>query len=536
MHSNSLDSPPASGRSWRNLRETLNRSNNIYIFGLACALLVYLALAIGTALTSRPIGDEGFIGDTAYTLATKGYMGTPALRYSEGGRLLRVDQHIYWFFPLQPLVLAAWYRLIGAGLFALRSFSLCFGLLGLGALFVFVQKLSKDSRLACLAVALTALDYYYIFCSASGRMDIMCAALGYGGLASYMALREHNLALAVLVSNSLIVASGTTHPHGFLYFMGLVFLVAYFDRQRITWKHISVAVVPYLIGATLWGLYISKDPEAFLAQIRTNAIGSGRFRGLKNPLMGFVREVTVRYADAYGFGAHSAGSKGPIYLKVLALLAYLVGVAGVLSVPVIRRRPEVRVMLWLIGVYSVYLAIFDGTKQYFYLVHLIPMYAALLAVLVSWLLLERKISPMAILLPLGLIMAVQVGGLAYRIRLNTYKNMYEPAVRYLQHSAQDDQLINGNLAFVFGLNFPSNLIDDETLNEIADFVIVDDEISLRLRHGKSANLPVYQHVVSVLANCYQKVYDRTSVEVYSLRKPQDDACEETEKHSKVAAP
>lgn len=536
MNSHSLDSPPALGRSWGELRETLKLSNNVYFLGLACALLTYLALAIGTALTSRPIGDEGFIGDTAYTLATKGHMATPALRNSERGRLLRVDQHVYYFFPLQPLLLAAWYRLTGAGLFALRSFSLCFGLLGLGALFVFVRKLSEDSRLAYLATAITALDYYYIFCSASGRMDIMCAALGYSGLAFYLALRERSLALALLVSNSLIVASGATHPHGFLYFMGLVFLVVYFDRQRITSKHISVAVVPYLIGAALWGLYISKDPEAFLAQTRTNAMGSGRFRGLKNPLMGLLREVTVRYADAYGFGAHSAGSKGPIYLKVLALLAYLVGVAGVLSIPVLRRRPHVRVMLWLIGLYSVYLSVFDGTKQYFYLVHIIPMYAALLAVLVSWLLVERKISPMAILLPLGLIVAVQVGGLAYRIRLNTYKNMYEPAVRYLQHSAKDDQLINGNLAFLFGLNFPSNLIDDEALNEIADFVVVDDEVSLRLRLGKSTNSPVYRHVVSVLANCYRKVYDSNSVEVYSLRKPQDDDCEVTEEHSKVAAP
>ena len=44
------------------------------------AVFIFLALATGTALTSRPITDEGLFADPAYTLATKGYMGSPALR------------------------------------------------------------------------------------------------------------------------------------------------------------------------------------------------------------------------------------------------------------------------------------------------------------------------------------------------------------------------------------------------------------------------------------------------------------------------
>ena len=492
------------------------RSNKPWIATAICAVLIFLALAIGTALTSRPITDEGLFADPAYTLATKGYMGSPALRAST--HLLRIEQHTYWIFPLDPILLAAWFRIFGVSLFAMRSLSICFGLLGLAALFIFVERLSKDSKIASMAVTLTALDYFYIYGSASGRMDVMCAALGYAGLASYVVLRERNLALALLVSHFLIVTSGATHPNGFLYFMGLVFLMLYCDRRRINWRHIALAALPYLAGASLWGWYILQDPQAFLAQIRANASDGGRFQGLRNPLMGFVREITVRYATAYGFAAHSFGHEGPIYLKALALCAYVAGVAGVLSVSVLRRKTEVRVMLSIISIWFIYLGIFDGQKAYYYLVHFIPMYAALLAVFLSWLLLNRKVNSMAVLIPIAIIIAVQLGGLVYRIRLNSYASVYEPAVQYLQANAHDSQLINANVAFLFGLRFPNNLIDDAHLNEFADYFVIDNEVAQRLRDSRKAKSRTYLHVTSVLENCYEKVYDRNSVGIYFLRK------------------
>jgi len=502
------DGPQLAGNRW---------STNAWVAVSALAVLIFLALSIGTALTSSPITDEGLFADPAYTLATKGYMGSPALR--DNTHLLRIEQHTYWIFPLHPLVQAAWYRLFGVGLFPMRSLSICFGLLGLGAVFIFIERLSKDVRIASLAVTLTALDYFYIYASASGRMDIMCAALGYAGLAAYMALRERYLALALLVSHSLIVASGITHPNGFLYFMGLVFLMCYFDRAKLSWRHLPVVAFPYLVGAGLWGLYISEDPQAFVAQIQANARDGSRFQGLRNPLQGFVREITVRYATAYGFGPHSYGHAGPIYLKVLALVAYIAGIIGALSSSALRRKTEARVLLGLIGFYFVYLAIFDGQKAYYYLVHFIPMYASLLALFVFWLLANLKLNWTAVLLPLSLIVLVQLGGLVYRIRLNSYKNVYQPAVQYLQQNAQDSQLINANIAFLFGLKFSNNLVDDTHMKRPADFFVVEGEVADRLRNSRTGNLRIYEHVTSLLANCYEKVYDWNSVEIYAQKIP-----------------
>jgi Dolichyl-phosphate-mannose-protein mannosyltransferase len=504
------------------------QSNKPWIATAICAVLIFLALAIGTALTSRPITDEGLFADPAYTLATKGYMGSPALR--DNAHLLRIEQHTYWIFPLDPMLQAAWYRLFGVGLFAMRSLSICFGLLGLAALFVFVKRLSKDSKIASIAVALTALDYFYIYGSASGRMDVICAALGYAGLASYVALRERNLSLALLVSHTLIATSGIIHPNGFLYFMGLVFLMLYCDRRSINWRHIALATVPYVVGASLWGWYILQDTQAFLAQIKANASDGDRFQGLRNPFLGFVREITVRYASAYGFAAHSFSHEGPIYLKVLALCAYIAGIIGVLSISALRRKPEVQVMLSVMTIWFIYLGIFDGQKAYYYLVHFIPMYAALLAVFLSWLL-SKQLNSKAVLLPLVLVVAVQLVGVAYKIRLNSYKNIYKPAVEYLQHNAHDSRLINANIAFLFGLGFPNNLVDDSHLNEIADYFVIDNEVAQRLRNSRTGNPSTYRHVTDLLGNCYEKVYDFKSVEIYTLRKDLHGVCQAAGKNS-----
>jgi 4-amino-4-deoxy-L-arabinose transferase-like glycosyltransferase len=505
-------------------------ASRIYFAAATCALAVYLALAVGTALTSRPITDEGLFADPAYTLATRGYMGSPVLR--ENPRLLRISAHTYWIFPLDPVMQAGWYKVFGVGLFSMRAMSICFGLLGLGALFFLVERLARDALIAALATTLAALDYLYIYGSASGRMDIICASLGYAGLAAYMLLRERNLGIAVLVSQSLVVASGMTHPNGFLYFMGLVFLTLYFDRRRITWRQVLLAAAPYVVGASLWGAYISKDPQAFLAQIRSNAHDGGRLQDLHNPLLGFAREVTVRYATAYGFAGHSAGHEGPIYLKSLALLAYLIGIFGVLWVPSLRKRTETRVLVSLIAIYFVFLAVSDGQKAYYYLVHFIPMYAALLALFLAWLVRERKVKVIMVSVPLAAIIAVQLGGLGYRIHLNSYKNIYQPAVHYLQQNARPSQLINANVAFVFGLNFPNNLVDDSHLRQPADFFVVDNEVAERLRNARTGNPATYQHVTESLRTCYEKVYDFNSIRIYS-RKSSD--CMSEEKIGALAA-
>ncbi|MBA2736159.1 MAG: hypothetical protein H0U50_05130 [Pyrinomonadaceae bacterium] len=60
-------------------------------------------------------------------------------------------------------------------------------------------------------------------------MDMMSASLGFIGIAAFLLLRERNLTLAVLLSQTFVVLSGLTHPNGIIAFFGLLFLTFYFD-------------------------------------------------------------------------------------------------------------------------------------------------------------------------------------------------------------------------------------------------------------------------------------------------------------------
>ena len=85
-------------------------------------------------------------------------------------------------------------------------------------------------------MALLSCDYIFIVCAASGRMDMMSAALGFAGLAAYLLFREHRLPLAVLLSHALVVASGMTHPMGLLPFFGLTFFIAIISIETNRFK------------------------------------------------------------------------------------------------------------------------------------------------------------------------------------------------------------------------------------------------------------------------------------------------------------
>ena len=62
---------------------------------------------------------------------------------------------------------------------------------------------------------------------------MMCAALGGAGLTAFLILRERNFTQAVLVSQSLIVAAGLSHPMAAGYACGLLALTLYSDWKRI---------------------------------------------------------------------------------------------------------------------------------------------------------------------------------------------------------------------------------------------------------------------------------------------------------------
>jgi 4-amino-4-deoxy-L-arabinose transferase-like glycosyltransferase len=487
----------------------------------AAVVAIYVSLTAANALTQRPRIDEGFFASPAYDLITNGTMGTKV--FGDGDPYLKgIREHTYWVPPLDLLAQAAWYKIAGFSIFNMRMLATLWALAALGAWYLIMRQLTGDPRIALLAMAMVGLDYTFILCGASGRMDMMSAALGFSALASYLVLRERNLTWAVLASNALVTASGFTHPvGGYLSAAGVVFLTLYFDRKRIKVRHVALAAVPYLIGAAGWGWYIMQAPGDFLSQFGAQAKMDGRLTGLSSPWLGFWREITDRYAVPFGLGPHSQGNAGPIYLKALILLAYIAGVAGALLTKEIRRNRNYRALLYMAGIYFTLLSVLDYQKAYYYLIHILPFYGALLVIWMAWCWRERFVRRPAILAAAVALFVLQAGGAAYHDTMNTYARSYRPAIAFLkQHVLPEDSII-GSSAFGFGLGFDSNLRDDIRLGyytgERPRYIIVNEEYEWVFRNYQSTVPDVYRFIVERLRNEYRPVYDYGGIRIFESR-------------------
>jgi 4-amino-4-deoxy-L-arabinose transferase-like glycosyltransferase len=489
---------------------------------LVVAACAYLALAVGSAVTKSPWSDEAWFAQAGLNLATRGEMTTPVLE-TTGTNFKGLERHTYWVMPLHLVTQAGWYKLFGFSLFSMRLLSALFGLLALLAWYTVVRSLTGNKEVALLTFVLLACDYVFVMGGSFGRGDMMSMALGAMALAVYVSLREHNLSRAVLFSQTLVAACGLTHPNGGVAFLsGLVFLTVYFDRARLRPQHLALAAVPYMVGALCWGAYILQAPSDFVAQFTANASTGGRMSGLTSPISAIKNEIVLRYLTAYGLGQHSPGTTGPVWLKSFVLLAYVVGLAGCLSVRQIRAHKGSRALLILTGIFFVVLTFFDGQKLSFYLVHIVPLYTALLAAFVYWCYTTRFVPAWTLALCLGGLLAIQAGGIFYRIRADAYHRSYLSAVNFLRANSTADTRVMGSavLGFEFGYE---RVIDDVRFGfntgKRADYLVINDVYVDAVNHyragGEGAELA--RHMNDLLTREYELVYDENFYQIYFRR-------------------
>lgn len=487
---------------------------------IACVVLAYLALAAGSTLTKSPWSDEAWFANAALNLATKGRMATTVIE-TAGTNLKGLDQHTYWVMPLHLVTQAGWYKIFGFSLFSLRLLSTVFGLIALASWFIIVKVLSGDQKVALLTVTILSCDYIFIMGASFGRPDMMSTAFGSAALACYLLLRERNLTLAILVGHSLVAVCGLTHPNGgVLFFAGLLFITLYFDRSRLIKRHAIIFAIPYLVGGAAWGAYILEAPSLFVSQFIANGTMGGRMSGIFSPFSALKNEIILRYLNAFGLGEHSVGSRGPRELKALILVAYIASIVCAVSIPTIRRHQGYRVLLILTGMFFLILTVFDGQKLSLYLIHIIPLYTAILAVCVRWCWTRRGVPKWLILLTVFGLMCVQVGGILYRIKQNPHEKSYMAAVRFLRHTADDKPLIMGSAVLGFQLGF-DNLVDDVKLGFYSgkkpDLIVLGETYEVALREYQANEPRIHNHIERVLGMEYRQIYDRELYKIYERR-------------------
>jgi 4-amino-4-deoxy-L-arabinose transferase-like glycosyltransferase len=498
--------------------QNFNSKNRLHSIVAVIAVSIFFALTIASSLTHRPQIDEGMFASPAYNLASEGYLGTTVLE-TEKSPLTRIEQRTYWVMPLYLLNTAASFKILGFSLFSMRFVNILWGFGLLLAWYFIILKLTDNKNTAILCLILLACDYTVLDTSAAGRMDMMSASLGFIGIAAFLLLRERNLTLAVLLSQTFVAASGLTHPNGVLAFSGLAFLTFYFEFARLRLVHLAVALIPYLIGGTAFGNWVLQDYTAFKDQFIDNALMSGRMKGVSSPWSSFIREFTEKYPHAFGLAANSGGHSGPIYLKSLILLGYVVGVFGVLFTKSLRRN--YLALLITAAIYFVVMALIDGQKQTPYLIHIVPFYTALLAIYIIWLW-EKRIIPVPILAAgLCFFLALQTGGMALRIKQNTYGNFYQPTVDYLKINARENDVIMASADFGFGLNFPDNLLSDGRFayytHKRPRYIVYDDQVKTSWEESKMFFPEFYDYLPRLLQEEYKIVYENAAFKIYEKR-------------------
>ena len=489
-------------------------------FTAIAAILVFLALAVGSSLTHRPQIDEGMFASPAYNLAFHGHFGTTVLE-KEKATLTRIDERTYWVMPMFLLNSAASFKAFGFSLFNMRLVSVFWGLVLIVASYFIALKLSGSEVTALFALALAACDYMVLETASSARMDMMSASLGFSAIAVYLVLRERNLLLAVLLSQCLIVIDGLTHPNAIMAFVGLLFLTIFFDFRRLNMRIILAAAMPYIVGGAAFGLWVLQDPEAFKDQFIENAIMGGRMSGMSSPLANIAREFTERYPNAFGLGVNSSGHSGPIYLKSLILIGYAAGIIGFFLVRDLRTNRNYRALFVVTAIYFLIMSLLDGQKQTTYLIHIVPLYIVFLASVFGhfW---EKRLLPRFILVGAALaVIAVPVGGMALKIKQNTRGNFFDPMIAYLRENSGESDAVMGGADLAFGLGMDSNLIADGRFGYLTGkrprYIVTDSAVENSWSASKIHFPAFYEYLPRLLTQEYKITYENAAYKVYEKR-------------------
>lgn len=493
----------------------LNHNQRIILSLIIAA--IFLTLASGSALTNRPQIDEGMFASPALNLARDGFFGTTVLE-TEDSSLTRIEERTYWVMPLFLLNAAASFKVFGFGLFTMRLVSILWGLMLIVAGYLIALKLSENKNIALLGAALLACDYMVLDTASQARPDMMCAALGLSAIAAFLVWREKNFSLAVLLSQTLVVLAGLTHPNGILAFFAVAFLTLYFSFRQIKLKHLGIALLPYLIGGAAFGLYILQDPQAFKDQFIDNAMMGGRMSGFASPFSGFIREFTERYPHAFGLQANSGGHSGPIFLKSLILIGYALGVLGVLFTKELRQNRNYRTLLVLTAIYFVWMALMDGQKQTYYVIQILPFYLIMLAIWLNWLWRRNFLPRPLIALGVSGLLLLGIGGMALRIKQNTFTNFYQPMIAFLKQNSTENDLIMGGAELGFGLGFPKNHIADGRFGlntgKRPKFIMTDSGVDNSYADSKIHFPEFYNYFPRLLGEEYRVAYQNDAFKIY----------------------
>lgn len=253
------------------MRAALVRPRSLWLLGAAALL----ALAFAYASRYPTFIDEAWFSNPAYELSRGSGLGTSLL-----SGWLRIDEHTYWQPPLQFLLLAGSFKVLGLSLLSARLVSIAAAVVAVAATYLLARRVYGE-RTASLAALLLAVNSLFFFTATQARMDITAAALtSLAVLAAVIALdtgRTRWFAASGVLGGLALLA----HPNGGLGLAAVAVIILLFAER---WRPLIPALVSLALGvlATLlpYAIFIAQDPAAFWDQVRFNMVRSSFDDGL----------------------------------------------------------------------------------------------------------------------------------------------------------------------------------------------------------------------------------------------------------------
>jgi 4-amino-4-deoxy-L-arabinose transferase-like glycosyltransferase len=428
---------------------------------LAVALLMLGVLAVATGMVRPPFRDEAWFANPAVSLLTHGHTGSTVLQSDswlpnlvQPTKLTRIETRTYWIMPAHTYLQAAWYWVTGIGLIQMRLLSALFGVIGLVALYIYTARLFGSTRVAAVAVLLTAIDHRWVTMAGHGRMDTIAATFGLIGLAWYMTRRESQLPLAIAGATGAAALGALTHPVAVVSSAALAILIWRLDRTRVGLKEIGAGAGVVIAAFALFAWYASVDLEAFRDQLESNS--GGRFSHLLQPGEA-ARGFFGLFFGTFAFG----GGVGTVGL--LIPIGIVVGLAGALLAGRPSDRAATRIVGLQIVAVVVYLTFLDNQKLHFYLVHVTPLCMVAISGFAVYIF-ERGSRTARGVVWLGLagLAAVQLAPTAMRFVMRANIAVYMPAIEAARGEGGPDGRFVGSSESAFALGF-DRVRDDRRL-------------------------------------------------------------------------
>jgi hypothetical protein len=111
-----------------------------------------------------------------------------------------------------------------------------------------------------------------------------------------------------------------------------------------------------------------------------------------------------------------------------------------------------------------------------------------------------------------------LGGMALKIKQNTYGNYYVPMIAFLKERSGDGRLVMGGSELAFGLGFGSNHVADGRFGYYTGkrpgFIVFDSAVENSWKDSQKHFPEFYDYFPRLLSEEYNLAYENAAFKVY----------------------